>query len=43
MFLVKGEMIGVFVLIELYIGFDVVVIKICVVKDGDYYIINGVK
>lgn len=36
-------MIVSFVLIELGVGFDVVSVKIIVIKDGDYYVVNGIK
>lgn len=43
LFCVQGEKIDCFVFIELGVGFDVNLIKICVVCDGDVFVINGSK
>jgi alkylation response protein AidB-like acyl-CoA dehydrogenase len=41
--LAKGEMLGVFCLTEPHVGSDASALKTTAVKDGDGYVINGVK
>lgn len=41
--LVLGELFSLFCFIELDFGFDVVLLKIMVVCDGEYYVFNGIK
>lgn len=41
--LISGCMVGVFVFMEIDVGFDVLVICIKVIKCGDDYILNGSK
>lgn len=43
--LISGEMKVVYCFIEFGLGFDVLVVKICVdfIEDGKYYVLNGQK
>lgn len=41
--MVEGKKIGVYGLMELGFGLDVGGMKIIVKRDGDYYILNGLK